>query len=76
MENSLEDLIKDYCRKQMPFPEAGVRKIFFDVVSCLLFLRQNGTCHGDIKPKNILFGSSGRPFLADSWFMNRGRIAY
>ena len=66
----------EYCRKKMPFPEIQLRHIFFDVVSCLLYLKKSGTCHGDIKPKSILFGSNGKAFLADSYFINRGRVAY
>ena len=65
-----------YCERKMPFPENEIRRIFFDIVSCLSYLKKNGTCHGDIKPKNILFGSNGAAFLGDSYFMNRGRVAY
>lgn len=53
-----------------------VRQIFHDIVSCLQYLKQNNTCHGDIKPKNVLISSQGKAFLADSYLINRGRVSY
>jgi serine/threonine protein kinase len=53
-----------------------LRKYFSDVVSCLEYLRSKGTCHGDIKAKTILISSNGRAFLADSFFINGGKISY
>lgn len=57
-------------------PENLVRKYFYNVVSCLEYLRIHGTCHGDIKPKNILINKDKQAFLADSYFINGGRIAF
>lgn len=59
-----------------PVPEPLIRKYFSDAVSCLEYLRSKGTCHGDIKPTNILINQNGRAFLADSYFINGGRISY
>lgn len=73
---TLQDEIKKYCEIRTPVPEPLVRKYFSDIVSCLEYLRSGGTCHGDIKPTNILISQSNRAYLADSYFINSGRIAY
>lgn len=59
-----------------PVPENLIRKYFAEVVSCLEFLKNRGTCHGDVKPKNILIDRNKKAFLTDSFFINGGRISY
>lgn len=72
---TLEDEIKRHCDLRMPMPEQLLRKYFGEVVSCLDYLAQKGTYHGDVKPKNILIDRN-RACLSDSYFANGGRIAY
>jgi serine/threonine protein kinase len=57
-------------------PENFVRRYFGQVVSCLDYLKSRGTCHGDIKPKNILIDKNRNAALTDSFFINGGRISY
>lgn len=57
-------------------PEKLVRKYFAEVASCLEYLKNRKTCHGDVKPKNILIDNMGRAFLTDSYFMNGGKVSY
>lgn len=59
----------------MPMPEQIVRKYFGEVVSCLEYLAQKGTYHGDVKPRNIIIDNN-KAYLTDSYFANGGRIAY
>jgi serine/threonine protein kinase len=42
----------------------------------LEYLKNKKTCHGDIKAKTILISSNGRAFLADSYFLNGGKVSY
>ena len=75
---SLEHKIKQYCEQRRPFPEAELRKAFAAVVKCLIYLQKNQTCHGDIKPQNILFDSKqpeNNAYLLDSYFINGGKMA-
>ena len=60
----------------MPVPEPLVRKHFTEIVSCLQYLKSKRTCHGDIKPKNILIDRNNKAYLNDSFFINGGRIAF
>jgi len=53
-----------------------LRKYFYDVVSCLSYLKSKGSCHGDIKAKTVLISPNGRAFLADSYFINGGKVSY
>lgn len=39
-------------------------------------MKNKGTCHGDLKPKNILIDRNRKVFLTDSFFINGGRISY
>lgn len=73
---TLQDEIKKYCIENRPVPEPLVRKYFEEVVSCLEYLKNKGTCHGDVKPKNILIDRNNKAYLADSFFINGGRIAF
>lgn len=57
-------------------PEVELVGIGRAVVSCLIYLKTKGTCHGDIKPESIYFDSLGKVKLLDSFFMNGGRTAY
>lgn len=47
----------EFCKIQRPYPELELREVFEKVASILEFLRLNQTCHGDIKPRNIIFGN-------------------
>jgi serine/threonine protein kinase len=42
----------------------------------LEYLKSEGTCHGDVKPKNILIDKTGTAYLLDSYFINGGRVAF
>ena len=75
---SLENKIKQYCEQRRPFPETELRKAFAGVVQCLKYLQENQTCHGDIKPQNILFDfkqPENNAYLLDSYFINGGKMA-
>jgi serine/threonine protein kinase len=39
-------------------------------------LKLKGTCHGDIKPSNILYDHLGVIKLIDSYFVSGGKTAY
>ena len=38
-----------------PLPEKECARIFNQILSALLYLKENGLSHRDIKPENILF---------------------
>ncbi|KAJ1522723.1 hypothetical protein ONE63_001883 [Megalurothrips usitatus] len=42
-----------------------VAKLFFDIVQGLKYVHQNGICHRDLNPNNILVNSEGRPKIGD-----------
>ena len=42
----------------------------------MIYLRDNKTCHGDLKPSSILLDKFGNVKLLDSYFMNGGKTSY
>lgn len=47
------------------------------VVECLIYLRQNGTYHGDIKPATIfIHPKTNQVKLVDSFLLNNGKTSY
>lgn len=42
----------------------------------LQYLKSKGTCHGDIKPSNILYDHMGVIKIIDSYFVSGGKTAY
>ena len=75
---SLENKIKQYCEERRPFPELELRRAFSGVVMCLKYLEENQTCHGDVKPQNILFDwkqPESNAYLLDSYFINGGKMS-
>jgi serine/threonine protein kinase len=38
-----------------PMPEQEAARIFNQILSALLYLKENGVSHRDIKPENVLF---------------------
>ena len=51
-------------------------QIFRAVVSSLIYLKKNQTCHGDLKPETIFFDNSSKVKLLDSFFVNGGKTSY
>lgn len=73
---SLEDVVEEYNLRDEAVPEREIVRVFGAVVSVLDFLAKNGTCHGDVKPSNIVFDQTNTPKLMDSYFINGGKTAY
>lgn len=57
-------IFMEYCRngelferinRSGPFPEREAARIFHQLLSALLYLRDSGISHRDIKPENVLF---------------------
>ena len=57
-------IIMEYCKNGElfdrinntgPFPEKEAGRIFNQILSALLYLKNNGVSHRDIKPENVLF---------------------
>lgn len=73
---TLEDVIEDISRRGGELSEAEIRRIFATVVEVLKYLGEKGSCHGDIKPSNILYDHLGTIKLIDSYFVSGGKTAY
>lgn len=73
---TLEDVIEDYSKKKQEIPEKDICKIFAAVAEVLKYLQDNKTCHGDVKPSNILLDHIGSIKLIDSYFVSGGKTAY
>lgn len=50
--------------------------MFVTVAEVLKYLRDHQTCHGDVKPSNILLDHIGNIKLIDSYFVSGGKTAY
>jgi serine/threonine protein kinase len=73
---TLEDVIEEYSKKKLEIPEKDICNIFGKIVEVLRYLQNNNTCHGDIKPSNILLDHIGTIKLIDSYFVSGGKTAY
>lgn len=73
---SLFDDIKHHCVLKKPMLEVEICRIFEQVVSCLAYLEENNTQHGDIKVASIFFDSNRRVKLIDSFLMKQGKTSY
>ncbi|KAK9880947.1 hypothetical protein WA026_013273 [Henosepilachna vigintioctopunctata] len=51
MQENLYQLIKD---RKVPFPEATVRNMLYQILQGLAFIHRHGFFHRDLKPENIL----------------------
>ncbi|OHS96117.1 hypothetical protein TRFO_37726 [Tritrichomonas foetus] len=67
-------LILEYCSggdllrriiKNGKFAEKEARIIFKQILEVIKFMHQNGVCHRDIKPDNILFDENGKVKVCD-----------
>ena len=69
-------MIEDHSKRELEIPEKEILRIFECVVRGLSFLAERGSCHGDVKPSNILFDHLQTPKLIDSYFVSGGKTAY
>lgn len=72
----MEDVIEDHSKRGLEISESEICRIFGVVVEVLRYLKEKGTCHGDIKPSNILYDYMGVIKLIDSYFVSGGKTAY
>jgi len=49
-------------------PEKEAAKIFHQILSALLYLKESGLSHRDIKPENVLFDENWNVKLIDFGF--------
>ncbi|KAK9701584.1 Protein kinase domain [Popillia japonica] len=62
MQENLYQLIKD---RRVPFPEATVRNMLFQILQGLAFIHRHGFFHRDLKPENILCSGPELVKIAD-----------
>ncbi|GJQ84167.1 hypothetical protein Trydic_g2844 [Trypoxylus dichotomus] len=62
MHENLYQLIKD---RRVPFPEATVRNMLFQILQGLAFIHRHGFFHRDLKPENILCSGPELVKIAD-----------
>ncbi|XP_018577286.1 serine/threonine-protein kinase dyf-5 isoform X2 [Anoplophora glabripennis] len=62
MQENLYQLIKD---RRVPFPEATVRNMLYQILQGLAFIHRHGFFHRDLKPENILCSGPDLVKIAD-----------
>ncbi|KAF2904907.1 hypothetical protein ILUMI_01263 [Ignelater luminosus] len=62
MQENLYQLIKD---RRVPFPEATVRNILYQILQGLAFIHRHGFFHRDLKPENLLCSGPELVKIAD-----------
>lgn len=62
MQENLYQLIKD---RKVPFPEATVRNMLYQILQGLAFIHRHGFFHRDLKPENILCSGPELVKIAD-----------
>lgn len=62
MQENLYQLIKD---RRVPFPEATVRNMLYQILQGLAFIHRHGFFHRDLKPENILCSGPELVKIAD-----------
>ncbi|XP_044745735.1 serine/threonine-protein kinase dyf-5-like [Coccinella septempunctata] len=62
MQENLYQLIKD---RKVPFPEAVVRNMLYQILQGLAFIHRHGFFHRDLKPENILCSGPELVKIAD-----------
>ncbi|XP_018336016.1 serine/threonine-protein kinase ICK isoform X3 [Agrilus planipennis] len=62
MQENLYQLIKD---RRVPFPEAIVRNILYQILQGLAFIHRHGFFHRDLKPENLLCSGPELVKIAD-----------
>ncbi|KAJ8943751.1 hypothetical protein NQ318_011962 [Aromia moschata] len=62
MQENLYQLIKD---RRVPFPEATVRNMLYQIFQGLAFIHRHGFFHRDLKPENILCSGPDLVKIAD-----------
>ena len=61
----LEQDLGKLIRKKNGMPESEYKKIFYEIVRGLKFMHDRHIYHRDLKPQNILVGSSGEIKIGD-----------
>jgi len=58
----------DKINRSGPMPEKEAARIFHQILSALLYLKESGLSHRDIKPENVLFDEHWNVKLIDFGF--------
>lgn len=58
----------DRINRNGPLTEKDAAKVFHQILSALIYLRQNNISHRDIKPENILFDQNWNVKIIDFGF--------
>lgn len=61
----------DRINRTGPLPEREAALVFHQLLSALIYLRQRGLSHRDVKPENVLFHRNGKAKLIDFGFSCR-----